>query len=153
MVQRRSRGRFGRQRSILARQTAMPDADLPEKAADWQEKASRRWRGLYDGQAPDNEGTQSIMNRIAIITVIIAAAIASNKASAAQLDTKSAVALCLGEVHRQHDPSGIGWFRDFDAYFDPATNGIHSLGAKQPTFLFEKCMASKGHSVQLNPEN
>jgi hypothetical protein len=89
------------------------------------------------------------MNRVAILAVIIAAAATHmNKASAAESDTKSAVAQCLGEVHRQHNSSGIGWFQDFDAYLDPATGAIHWLGAKQPTFFFEKCMALKGHSLQ-----
>jgi hypothetical protein len=90
------------------------------------------------------------MNRIAILTVIIAAAIASNKASAVELDTKSAVAKCLAEVHRQNPPFGSGWFRDFDAYLDPATDLIHEFGAPQPTFFFDKCMALKGHSLRMS---
>jgi hypothetical protein len=90
------------------------------------------------------------MNRIAILAIIITAAIASNKASAAEIDTKSAVATCVAEVHRQHPPIGYGWFQDFDAYLDPATDLIHEFGAPQPTFFFEKCMALKGHSLRTS---
>jgi hypothetical protein len=93
------------------------------------------------------------MNPIAVLAVIIAAVIASNKASAAEIDTKSAVAKCVEEVHRQKPEFESGWFETFDAYVDPVTDRIRTFGAPHPTFFFEKCMALKGHSVHLHAED
>ena len=67
-----------------------------------------------------------------------------------KLTSAEAVDYCVNEVHQHKvtDNYEQQFYREFDAYFNPATglvyNNARRNGDEQPKFLFNKCMTKIG---------
>ena len=66
-------------------------------------------------------------------------------AKAEQVD--DVVKRCVETVHRRtpDDPSDAKYYKQFDAYYNPATKRVMNNGPKAGAiYYFEKCMAEQG---------